>query len=228
MARTKLIDGFNRFRNKHYENGDHLMEKLVKEGAHPEFFIINCIDPRNGADLVFDAQPGQEFIRSQMAAIIPPYKEGAQPELCASLSYAANHKKIKHIIVMGHSQCGGIAALVEGTKDPYIQAWVEVAQQAREVAKQKVGVTDTAALERETEKQVVIQSIHNLMEYPMIRKALQEGLVTINGWFFDMGAGTLHEYQPDKGIFRQLNKVPTAPKAQKPPIAPPYSSGPRL
>jgi carbonic anhydrase len=215
MPRHKLIEGFNRFRAKHYESGDHLMEKLVKEGAHPEFFIINCIDPRNGADLVFDAQPGQEFIRSQMAAIIPPYKEGTQPELCASLSYAANHKKIKHIIVMGHSQCGGIAALVEGTNDPYIQAWVDMAKQARDVAAKKVGTANTALLEEETEKEVVVRSIHNLMEYPMIKKALTEGLVTINGWFFDMKAGTLHEYQPDKGTFRQLNKPPAPPSAVK-------------
>lgn len=207
MSKKVLVDGFNRFRSKHYgANGD--MERLVKEGAHPEFFIINCIDPRNGADIVFDAKPGEEFIRSQMAAIIPPYKEGQQTELCASLSYAANHKKIKHLIVMGHSQCGGIAALVEGTDDPYIQAWVDMARTAREAARAKVGSSDIKLLERETEKQVVMQSIHNLLEYPMIKKALKTGMLTINGWFFDMENGTLHEYQPEKGVFRQLNTLP--------------------
>ena len=49
MSLKTLVNGFNRFRRKYYEGGGHLMKKLAKDGAHPDFFIINCIDPRNGA-----------------------------------------------------------------------------------------------------------------------------------------------------------------------------------
>lgn len=221
MPRSKLIEGFNRFRKKYYESGEKLMEKLAREGATPEFFVINCIDPRNGADIVFDTQPGQQFIRSQMAAIIPPYKAGEQPELYASLSFAANHKKIKHIIIMGHSLCGGIAALVEGTDDGYISAWVGMAREARELARHKVGDKDLAALERETEKQVIIKSLQNLTEYPMIKNALASGDITINGWFFDMRNGSLHEYDPNMGDFRQLSPPPVTKSPAARPAAGP-------
>ncbi len=184
------------------------MEKLAKDGAHPDFFVINCIDPRNGADLVFDAQPGQQFIHSQMAAIIPPYNANRQCEVGASLSYAIDTKKIKHLIVMGHSLCGGVSALVDGTSDHYIDSWTKMAGQAKTAAKTKVGANDHTVLQHETERQVVIMSLRNLMEYPMVKKALQEGRLTVNGWFFDMEKGTLHEYNPATKAFKQLNIVP--------------------
>jgi carbonic anhydrase len=219
LPRSKLIEGFNRFRSKYYENGTHLMETLAKEGAHPDFFVINCIDPRNGADLVFDAEPGQQFIHSQMAAIIPPYDPNRQCEVGASLSYAIEAKKIKHLIVMGHSLCGGVTALVDGTSDHYIESWTKMAAEAKKIAKNKVGTQDHEVLQHETERQVVIMSLHNLMSYPMVKKALQEKRLTINGWFFDMQNGTLHEYMPQKHAFKQL--TPPAVKQDNKPAAAP-------
>jgi len=219
MPLKKLVDGFNRFRAKYYDSGEHLMEKLAKEGAQPDFFIINCIDPRNGADLVFDAKPGQQFVHSQMAAIIPPYDANQQSEISASLSYAIDTKKIKHLIVMGHAQCGGVAALVDGTSDHYIGAWVKTALQAEQAAEAVTGTKDAAALRRETERQVVIMSLRNLTEYPMVKKALQEGRLTVNGWFFDLEKGALHEYRPAKNEFVQLSAA-TPPLPKKRPHRP--------
>jgi len=220
MPLKKLVDGFNRFRKKYYEDGNRLMEKLAKEGASPDFFIINCIDPRNGADLVFDAEPGQQFVRSQMAAIIPPYDAKIQPEIGASLSYAIDTKKIKHLIVMGHSQCGGVEALVNGTSDHYIKSWVKLAMLAERAAKANIGTTgktaDKTVLLRETERQVIIMSLRNLMEYPMVKKALAEGRLTVNGWLFDLEKGALFEYQPVKNQFVQLS-APAPQVVKKPP-----------
>lgn len=214
MPRKKLVDGFNRFKDKFYQpDGKGLMDKLAREGAWPDFFIINCIDPRNGADIVFDALPGQQFAHSKMAAIIPPFDKDKQPGLNASLSYAAENKKIKHLIIMGHSQCGGVSALVHGTDDPYIKNWMSTAAEARKAAEAKAGTADLNALQRETEQQVVIMSYKNVLEYPMVKKAVQEGRLTVNGWFFDMEKGTLLEYKPDKGTFEQISGM-TYPKQQ--------------
>jgi carbonic anhydrase len=217
VPRGRLIEGFQRFRKKYYESGTHLMEKLAKDGAHPDFFVINCIDPRNGADLVFDAEPGQQFIHSQMAAIVPPYKKGLQPEVTASLSYAIDSKKIKHLIILGHSQCGGAAALAGGTPDQYVKSWVKMADRARRSAEKNVGHGNPDALWHETERQVVIMSFRNVLEYPVVKKAVAEGRLTVNGWFFNMEQGTLHEYIPEKNAFRQLNKLPPTPKKAPPP-----------
>ncbi|MBU6475307.1 MAG: hypothetical protein KGL10_05625 [Alphaproteobacteria bacterium] len=226
-AEKTLTDGFNRFRDKHYENGAGLMEKLVKNGANPDFFIINCIDPRNGADIVFDAPPGQQFLHQQMGAIIPPYDADKQAELAASLSYAIDAKKIKHLVIMGHSQCGGVGALVEGTSDTLIESWVKMAAEAKRAAEGKVGKTDKEALLRETERQTVIMSVKNALEYPMVKKAVAEGRLTVSGWYFDMEKGALHDYDPKKDAFTQIAPAPAAQKARakharrRPPHYPP-------
>lgn len=206
MPQKTLVDGFNRFRDKFYQaDGKGLMDKLAKDGANPDFFIINCIDPRNGADIVFDALPGQQFVHSKMAAIVPPYDKDKQPGLNASLSYAAEHKKIKHLIIIGHTQCGGVTALVAGTTDPYIKNWMDTAAEAKKTAEAKVGTTDQKALQRETEQQVVIMSYKNVLEYPMVKTAVQEGRLKVYGWLFDMENGTLNEYNPAKDAFEQIS-----------------------
>ena len=219
----KLVEGFNRFRERYYKDGNGLMDKLAKDGARADFFIVNCIDPRNGADLVFDAEPGQQFIHSRMGAIVPPYDPNKQPELNASLSYACDTMKVKHLIIVGHTQCGGVAALVSGTPDRYIEAWVKTAQEAERIAAKKVGTADSSALHRETERQVVIMSYNNILEYPMVKKAMQEGRLTVSGWLFDMEKGTLNEYQPETGTFKQLS-ASTKPSEKKP--APPFRPTP--
>ena len=91
--RKKLLDGFKEFRKKYYKDSA-LMQDLVRDGANPDFFFINCIDPRSGAQTVFNADPGEIFGDRVMAAIVRPYEEGSN--LAASLSYAIENKKIKH------------------------------------------------------------------------------------------------------------------------------------
>lgn len=216
MPLEKLIDGFNRFRKRYYEHSGHLMKKLAADGAYPDFFIINCIDPRNGADIVFDAQPGQQFIQSEMAAIVPPYDAHTEPEIAASLGFAIESKKIKHLIVMGHTLCGGVEAMVNGTSDPYIQEWVKAAQPAKDAAQKLITSGDKTALLRETERQVVLMSLKNLLEYPMVKKAIAAGTLTVGGWLFDLEKGTLSEYQPAAGKFMQVSKAAPVKKLNIP------------
>lgn len=201
--RKKLIDGFKVFKNKFYDKSA-LMKDLVNNGAHPDFFIIHCIDPRSGAGTVFNSKPGDLFGDRVMAALVPPYPE--DKNLSASLSFAINHKHTKHIIILGHTQCGGIQALVDGTKDPSIQNWVSTAQSAFKRAKQKIKTNDKKALYEETEKQSVILSLKNLLTYPDVKDAFKAGKITINGWLFDMKHGDLLEYNPTIDEFQSLVK----------------------
>ncbi len=223
MPKERLTDGFNRFHEKYYENGADLMKKLVKDGASPDFFIVNCIDPRNGAGVVFDAPPGQQFQRQQMSAIIPPYDPDKTAELVAALSYAIDTKKIKYLVIMGHSQCGAVQALIEGTDDALIENWVKMAAGAKNAAEKKLGTADKEELLRETERQTVIMSLKNALEYPMVKKAVAEGRLSVDGWYFDMEHGTLHEYRPEKDAFTQIapqhGKRAKAPR-RKPPHDP--------
>src|SRR5262249_44198269 len=154
--RQKLLEGFERFRARYYGSGADIMRHLVEEGATPEFFIINCIDPRNGADIVFDAAPGQQFVTSQMAAIVPPFDPRMQREIKASLRFAIDVKHVKHLIIMGHSHCAGCEALAAQTEDEFIGPWVAMARNALERAQALIGTDDPKELLRETERQVIV------------------------------------------------------------------------
>ena len=227
MPVRKLIEELQQLQKKSSEKSAPLTEELSGEGTNPDVFFINCIDPCTDANLVFDAAPGQQFVRSQVAAFIPPYDEKNPSELGASLSYAINTGKIKHLIIMGHSHCDALAALINGeTSGHYLDSWVKMASRAKKTAGNKTSVKNkTIALQRETERQVVIMSLKNLMEYPMVKKALQgKDPLTVNGWFFDMENGALHEYEPAAKAFKPLDlSTPQKYPTQKPPLPRPSS-----
>lgn len=210
--RRKLLDGFERFKARYYGPGTSVMPHLVRQGAEPEFFIINCIDPRNGADVVFDAPPGQQFVNSQMAAIVPPFDPRMQREIKASLRFAIDVKHVKHLIIMGHSHCSGCEALVAQTEDEHIGPWVAMAHNALERAQALIGTDDPKELLRETERQVIVLSLRNILTYPTVRRAFTEGRLTVNGWFFDMEAGRLSGYDPGRDSFLELISASAAPQ----------------
>lgn len=205
--RKELLKGFHKFRNKYYQGDNKLMPDLAQNGANPDFFIIHCIDPRSGANMVFDADPGKLFGDRVMAALVPPYQQG--DDFAASLSFAVKHKKVKHIIIMGHTKCGGIAALVNGEKDKDISSWMGKAQDAFKKAKQKVNdPKDMDALCAETEKQAIIMGLKNLMTYPAVKDALKKGEITINGWLFNLEEGAIYGYDPTLRDFVNMTSPP--------------------
>ena len=210
--RQRLLDGFKKFRKKYYEDSN-LMEELVKNGANPDFFIVHCIDPRSGANKLFHASPGVLFGDRVMAALVPPYEEGS--DFAASLSYAVEHKKVKHIIILGHTHCGGIEALVKGVQDKEIKGWMGKAQHAFDRAKAKVKGGDTHALCAETERQAVILGLKNLMSYPAVKKAFIKGDITLNGWLFDMEHGDILSYDAGKDTFESLINLPPGTQQKK-------------
>jgi len=213
--RQKLLDGFKRFQKKYYEDSN-CMAQLAKDGAHPDFFIIYCMDPRSGADVIFDSEPGALFGKRPMAAFIPPYdtKKPAS-NMAASLNYAIKNKAIKHIVVVGHTECGGISALVDHVTDRDINGWVSLARPAYDRACELVGSDDREALCRETEKQAIILSLSNLMTYEAVKQAMDTRQITLNGWLFDITEGALYGYVPDTEKFEKLAENMTEQKQQQ-------------
>ncbi|HRQ60684.1 MAG TPA: carbonic anhydrase, partial [Alphaproteobacteria bacterium] len=122
-----LIDGFRKFHADAYGE-DALMRKLVREGQKPEFFIISCIDSRSNPGTIFKTEPGTFFAHKAMGAIVRPYKHGTA--LAAALQFALVYNDVKEIIILGHTGCGAVRALVEKLDDDEISSFVDVAQKA--------------------------------------------------------------------------------------------------
>ncbi len=187
---SDLIEGFKNFKKNAYERDNPLMPLLVKNGQSPDYFIISCIDSRTNPGIIFNAQSGTFFAHKAMGAIIRPYKKGTA--LSAALQFSLKYSQVKTIIIMGHTHCGAIKALIEKLDDDEISDFINVAKQGLNRAKNKQ--SDNVRLERRTEEEIVLLSRDNLKTYPMVKEALAKNEVDIKCWLFDMEKGNILEY----------------------------------
>lgn len=198
-----LLSGFNDFRREHYDGKTPLMPKLVANGQDPDYFIISCIDSRSNPGTIFKAPPGTFFAHKAMGAIVRPYQKGTA--LAAALQFAINYNNVKKLIVLGHTGCGAIQALIEKLDDEEISSFVAVAQEGLEKAREHHACTEHHDhLSRHAEEQIALLSMKNLHSYPSVKKALDEGRIEIVCWLFDMEEGTLLQYNEDHKCFEKL------------------------
>lgn len=198
-----LIEGFLAFRRYSYQGQDALMPRLVEEGQFPDYFIISCIDSRSNPGTIFRPAPGTFFAHKAMGAIVRPYKQGTA--LAAALQFALMHNKVDKIVILGHTGCGAIKALVEQIDDEEIASFVAVAKAGLEKAKALAADSD-ATLFRHAEEQIVLQSLENLKTYPSVQKALAENRLEIRAWLFEMETGEMFEYNEAANDFIDITK----------------------
>lgn len=195
-----LIEGFSEFYESEYKGQEASMPDLVKHGQNPDYFIISCIDSRSNPATIFRSPPGTFFGFKAMGAIVRPYKKGTA--LAAALQFALTIMKVPNLIVVGHTQCGAVKALVDNTDDEEIASFMEVAQcclhQAEEIVSAEAG---EEGLLRATEEQIVLASVENLKTYPAVSTALSENRLNLRGWLFDMTHGQLLEHDAEANSF---------------------------
>jgi carbonic anhydrase len=201
-----LLEGFKQFRKDTYEGKRALMPRLVEEGQKPDYFIISCIDSRSNPGTIFKPKPGTFFAHKAMGAIVRPYKKGTA--LAAALQFALLHNGVQKIIILGHTGCGAIKALVDKIDDEEISSFVDVAQTGLKKAREKHACENHHDdLYRHAEEEIVLQSTENLKTYPSVAQQLAAGKLAITAWIFDMESGSLFEYDQNEKKFIQLSEA---------------------
>lgn len=190
--------------------GRSLLAELAQRGQTPRAMIIACCDSRVMAADVFGAQAGEFFVHRNIANLVPPCNpDSAQRATSATIEYAVTVLKVEHLIVMGHSGCGGVAGCYDlGTGgsgvDPhsFVAHWLEILSP-------RVAAIATAAPSREEalrllEQEAVVLSLENLMTFPFVREEVEKGRLQIHGLLKDIGAGELEFYDPALPGFRPV------------------------
>jgi len=199
----KLLKGFAAFRAENYGDGNALMPRLVEEGQNPDFFIISCIDSRCHPGAIFRAPPGTFFAHKAMGAIVRPYQKGTA--LSAALQFALEYNKVDKIMILGHTGCGAIRALVDNLEDEERSSFIAVARTGLEKAKfRRAALGPDHDLARMMEEQIVLQSAENIKTYPAVKKALAEGRLQIASWLFNMAEGAIYSHSPQEDSFEKL------------------------
>ncbi len=198
-----LLQGFKRFHDETYKGRSAVMPRLAADGQNPDYFIISCIDSRSNPGTIFRPQPGTFLAHKAMGAIVRPYKKGTA--LAAALQFAIVHNNIRKIVLLGHTGCSAIKALVDKIDDAEISSFIDVAQAALSRAKTQCGDNSSyAELLRATEEQIVLLSVENLKTYPSVAKALGEGSLMIAPWLFDLETGNLTAYNEKTKHFEPI------------------------
>lgn len=196
MPIPELMAGWQRFRAGRFRDQRALFDRIAREGQSPSVAMVACSDSRVDPAIVFDCDPGDLFLVRNVANLVPPFEEtGRYHGTSAALEFAVNVLGVRDIVVLGHSQCGGIRALLEGTRSagvamPFLSSWMSLAQEARTAAT-TASRLPPAARATLCERLAIRLSVRNLRTFPAIRERVQAGTLRLNGWHFDLVDGVL-------------------------------------
>lgn len=191
----RLIEGFRAFRETYYADNRALFDALAQKGQSPKVMVIGCADSRVDPLLITGAGPGDLFVVRNVANLVPPYApDGHYHGTSAALEFAVRTLEVEHIVVLGHAQCGGVGALLEGSPmagrgDDFIAAWMSIAEPARRRALSLPLPED--GRRRACELETIKVSLDNLMTFPWIRERVADNRLTLHGWYFDLARGSL-------------------------------------
>jgi len=206
---TGFIAGFENFRAKYFAGEGGLFARL-RQGQSPSALVISCCDSRADPGMLLGAGPGDIFVVRNVANLVPPYSDGAQmPGIRADIEFAVKSLEVAHIIILGHSGCGGIRALMDGegiTQRNYefIGTWVGIARPVRERVLRELAERPEAEQVRACEQGGIAQTLENLMTFPWIRERVESGAMGLHGWYFDIDAGDLLGYSAETESFAPL------------------------
>ena len=215
----KLIDGFHRFRARHYEGDGTPFKQLVREGQSPKVMVVACCDSRVDPAIITDCDPGDLFVVRNVANLVPPYEtSGHYHGTSAALEFAVRFLAVRHVVVLGHARCGGIHALVQGVDggddhSQFIRPWMEIAAEARLKATSAIPGQAPTDVERACEQAAIEVSLNNLLTFPWIRRRIESRQLWLHGWYFDMDRGELLRYNPEDGRFDKMSEESPAPLA---------------
>jgi carbonic anhydrase len=194
----RLVEGYRAFLNARLPVELARFQRLAATGQQPTVMIIGCCDSRVSPEVIFDANPGELFVLRNVANLVPPYSPtGLTHGVSAALEFAVESLKVRHIIVMGHSRCGGVRAFVENRDraEPgdFIGKWMQlIAPAAASLGGNgdALRVGDLTRLEQAS----VVMTLANLMTFPWIRSRVQAGDIELVGAYFDVATGGLSVY----------------------------------
>ena len=192
-----LTDRFRRFKYRHFAPNQDRYEELASHGQNPEVMIVSCCDSRVDPETVFSAMPGELFVVRNVANLVPPFEtSGKYHGVSAALEFAALNLRVKHIVVMGHSGCGGVRACLEDdaarqTEAQFIRNWMSMLEESRQRVVTAFGKEPLPVQRQELEREGVRTSIDNLRTFPCIKVLEGKGRIALHGAYFDISTGTL-------------------------------------
>lgn len=196
-----LLHRYRDWKTHEFPGNRDLFRKLAIEGQTPRAMVIACCDSRVAIEAVFAQQVGEVFVHRNIANLVSPYTpDGRHHGTAAAVEFAVKYLHVGHIIVMGHSNCGGVRGCLQmcageapdlERQESFIGRWLDTLRPA--VAR----IADIASPEdRQTalEKEGIHISLENLLSYPFVAEAVDTGELTLHGLWTDLAEMNLETF----------------------------------
>ncbi len=203
----ELLLRLRRFHSDYFPLHQQRFQDLVAQGQHPKTLFIGCSDSRLVPYLLTGAGPGELFLVRNVGALVPPYdgSHGLHGTM-AAIEYAVLGLKVERIIVCGHSHCGAIRTAYEGAPEEAValRAWLKLLEEAMLPV-----VPSPEAMQRTEQRSVVLQ-LERLLGYPMVRRAVEAGHLSLHGWHYVIEDGEVHVFDAEHGGFVPASQASTS------------------
>lgn len=206
-----LVQRYHGWKATSYAENQTWYRRLAEEGQRPRAMVISCCDSRVHVTSIFGADQGEFFIHRNIANLVPPFEpDGDYHGTSAAIEYAVTALKVAHLIVLGHSQCGGVQGCIDmcqgkapelEAKESFVGRWMEILKPKYDLVADLKDGTEQA---RQLEKQAVVASLENLMTFPFIKSAVDDGSLSVHGLWTDIGEGGLECYNPIAQLFEPV------------------------
>ena len=203
-----IINRYKKWKSSKYLKNEVQLKKLAFSGQNPSTMVISCCDSRIHATSIFGADEGEFFIHRNIANLVPPYSpDGENHGTSAAIEYAIKELKVKHLIILGHKDCGGIKyghnmhSSSSNTNYEFINKWLSILLPAyNKIQKDISKIKQIDQLEQESIK----ASINNLLSFPFVKKSVEDNSLSIHGLIHDIGHGNLKFLNPITEDFEDL------------------------
>jgi carbonic anhydrase len=202
-----LTDRYASWHATSFEDNKAWFARLADKGQNPRTMMIQCCDSRVNVVEMFGAEPGDLFVVRNVANLVPPYSPDHQHHgTSAAVEYAVKVLKVAHIVIVGHSGCGGVHAChdmcsgkapeLEETSS-FIGRWMDILRPGYDAVVARI--SGEAAQKTELEREGVLVTLRNLGTFPFVAEALASGTLTLHGTWLDIASGQLHVYTSEAG-----------------------------
>jgi carbonic anhydrase len=205
-----LVQRYHGWKATQYTTNEAWFRHLASEGQHPRVMMISCCDSRVNSTQIFGADPGEFFIHRNIANLVPPFApDAAHHGTSAAVEYAVTALKVVHVVVLGHSSCGGVQGCVDmcsgnapqlEAETSFVGRWIDILRPGYD----RVTARNPKNIARALEKEGVLVSLENLMSFPFVADAVEAGGLSLHGLWIDIGSGDVEHWNPFSGNFERL------------------------
>lgn len=206
-----LLQRYQGWKATTYSENKAWYERLADEGQRPRAMVISCCDSRVNVTSIFGADQGEFFIHRNIANLVPPYEpDGDHHGTSAAVEYAVTVLNVAHLIVLGHSKCGGVLGCLDMCKgnapdlekpESFVGRWMDILRPKYDLV---ADIEDADEQALALERLAVQTSVENLFTFPFVLERYEADKLSLHGLWLDIGAGQLEFYQPSSGSFQPV------------------------